>query len=175
MSWKPLTEAPQNNRAIVIRHKDGRLALARWQALEFKPGGYFITLENQRVGTPISLDYALEWEFVELPEPPRLMAAAPKDGTMLRLLIAANEECEHPLCDTDKPTWTIGFNNFEHDGEDVWKFAGWCWSHDHFTEGKGTPIGWLPFGPIEYDPPEVQYRSDEFYKIRDKLINSLKK
>lgn len=68
------------------------------------------------------------------------MASAPTDGTMLRLLVAFEE---HPTEDADQAV-TIGANNFDNDGEDNWQFAGWCWSHDHFTEGKGTPVGWLP-------------------------------
>lgn len=72
---------------------------------------------------------------------PRPMDAAPRDGTMVRLLV---EFTEHATEDTARPAWTIGANNHDHDGEDAWMFAGWCWTHDHFTEGKGTPIGWLP-------------------------------
>lgn len=68
------------------------------------------------------------------------MDTAPKDGTMLRLLV---EFTEHPTEDNGIAP-TIGANNFDHDGEDVWKFAGWCWSHDHFTQGEGVPVGWLP-------------------------------
>lgn len=36
-------------------------------------------------------------------------------------------------------------NNFDNDGEDGWRVAGWCWSHDHFTERRGAQVGWLPF------------------------------
>ncbi|MGE8250142.1 MAG: hypothetical protein ACN6PO_13115, partial [Stenotrophomonas bentonitica] len=72
---------------------------------------------------------------------PRPMDTAPRDGTMIRLLV---QFTEHPTEDTDGPSWTIGANNGEHDGGDLWCFAGWCWTHDHFTEGKGTPVGWLP-------------------------------
>lgn len=68
------------------------------------------------------------------------MATAPTDGTMVRLLV---EFEEHPTEDADQAV-TIGANNFDNNGEDNWQFAGWCWSHDHFTEGKGTPAGWLP-------------------------------
>jgi Lar family restriction alleviation protein len=68
------------------------------------------------------------------------MATAPRDGTMLRLLV---EFSEHSTEDEDQAP-TIGANNAENDGEDRWQFAGWCWSHDHFTEGNGTPVGWLP-------------------------------
>lgn len=70
----------------------------------------------------------------------RDMATAPRDGTLVRLLV---EFTEHATEDADQAP-TIGANNFDNDGEDRWQFAGWCWSHDHFTEGKGTPIGWLP-------------------------------
>lgn len=70
----------------------------------------------------------------------RDMASAPTDGTMVRLLV---EFEEHSTEDADQAA-TIGANNFENDDEDVWRFAGWCWSHDHFTEGKGIPVGWLP-------------------------------
>ena len=70
----------------------------------------------------------------------RDMATAPTDGTMVRLLV---EFEEHSTEDAERAP-TIGANNFDNDDEDVWRFAGWCWSHDHFTEGKGTPVGWLP-------------------------------
>ncbi len=69
------------------------------------------------------------------------MESAPRDGTMLRLLV---QFTDHATEDTDGAAWTIGANNHDRDGEDVWKFTGWCWAHDHFTEGKGTPVGWLP-------------------------------
>jgi hypothetical protein len=72
------------------------------------------------------------------------MSEAPKDGTMVRLLVDYTDgggalEDEHPQ------SWTIGFNGSEDTGEDEWKFAGWCWTHDHFTQGSGTPVGWLPW------------------------------
>lgn len=72
---------------------------------------------------------------------PRPMESAPRDGSMLRLLV---QFTDHATQDTDGAAWTIGANKHDHDGEDLWQFAGWCWTHDHFTEGKGTPVGWLP-------------------------------
>ncbi|WP_286068846.1 hypothetical protein [Stenotrophomonas sp. 57] len=75
---------------------------------------------------------------------PRPMATAPHDGTMVRLLVQFKENATE---DTSEPTWTIGACNDDNVGEDErigWQFAGWCWTHDHFTEGKGTPVGWLP-------------------------------
>jgi hypothetical protein len=69
------------------------------------------------------------------------MESAPKDGRLLLLLIDGPDR-EHPLEDIPESSITIGFNNEGLDGEDEWRFAGWCWTHDHFVEGKGTPVGW---------------------------------
>jgi hypothetical protein len=69
------------------------------------------------------------------------MPSAPKDGTMVRLLV---EFTENATEDSAEPCPTIGANNFDNDEQDEWKFAGWNWSHDCFTEGVGTPVGWLP-------------------------------
>ncbi|AWH36630.1 hypothetical protein C1929_07630 [Stenotrophomonas sp. ZAC14D1_NAIMI4_6] len=75
---------------------------------------------------------------------PRAMDTAPRDGTMVRLLVQFEDNATE---DTAKPAWTIGACNDNYLGEDErtgWRFAGWCWTHDHFTEGKGVPVGWLP-------------------------------
>lgn len=85
------------------------------------------------------------------------IATAPKDGSLLLLLVEADTESE----DSSHPTEnaliyrTIGHNNFDHDGEDVWQFAGWCWSHDHWVEGRGTPISWQDFPKAEIDQQRV--------------------
>lgn len=72
------------------------------------------------------------------------METAPKDCTMVWLLVDYSDEAaDNPLEDAEQ-AWTIGFNNFDHDGEDVWKFAGWNWEQDCFTEGRGKPIAWRP-------------------------------
>ncbi len=71
---------------------------------------------------------------------PLPMDTAPRDGTMVRLLVNFND---HATEDTAGPAWTIGAYPSD-DESGGWQFAGWCWTHDHFTEGEGTPIGWLP-------------------------------
>jgi|GEM_PF-3229704 len=82
------------------------------------------------------------------------MATAPRDGTLVQLLVDFDE---HATEDTDGPAPTIGANNYDNDGEDRWQFAGWCWSHDHFTEGHGTPVGWLPIAaPIAQTAPQPE-------------------
>ena len=62
---------------------------------------------------------------------------AKKDGTQYLLEVRGGE---HPM--QDAKIWTtIGHNNFDNDGEDIWRFAGWCWSHDHYTQGSGEVLG----------------------------------
>ncbi|MBH1555834.1 hypothetical protein I5U56_06570 [Stenotrophomonas maltophilia] len=75
---------------------------------------------------------------------PRPIDTAPTDGTLVRLLVDFNSNATE---DTAGPAWTIGSNNDSNvmaDERVGWQFAGWCWTHDHFTEGEGTPVGWLP-------------------------------
>lgn len=66
---------------------------------------------------------------------------APRDGTMLRLLVRFTE---HPMDDDNEPQITIGMNNKGNTGVDEWRFAGWCWTQDVFTQGYGEVLGWLP-------------------------------
>lgn len=70
------------------------------------------------------------------------LGTAPKDGTLVELVVDYTDG-DHPLEDATLAC-TIGFNNLKNDGEDTWKFAGWCWTHDHFTEGKGLVVAWRP-------------------------------
>lgn len=68
---------------------------------------------------------------------------APKDGTLLLLLVDYSDpDSDHPI-ENKVLSRTIGQNNFDHDGDDIWQFAGWCWDHDHYTEGKGKPVRWM--------------------------------
>lgn len=74
----------------------------------------------------------------------RGMERAPRDGTIVELLVDYSaDDAAHPLNDATLAC-TIGFNNHDDNGEDEWKFAGWCWSHDHFVQGRGVPIAWRP-------------------------------
>ena len=70
------------------------------------------------------------------------MDTAPRDDTLVELVVDYAEG-DHALQDA-LVACTIGFNGFDNHGVDEWKFAGWCWTHDHFVEGKGTPIAWRP-------------------------------
>lgn len=69
------------------------------------------------------------------------METAPKDGTLLLLQIVGGDN----MVDDSEFGRTIGHNNFDNDGEDRWQFSGWCWTHDHYVEGRGKPIGWMPY------------------------------
>lgn len=68
------------------------------------------------------------------------METAPRNE-LIRLLV---DFTDNATDDTPEPTWTIGFYS---DAEEKWHMAGWCWTHDHFTAGEGTPVGWLPLVP----------------------------
>lgn len=69
------------------------------------------------------------------------MDTAPTDGRLVRLLVRF---AENAIDDGDEPFATIGQNDLQNDGVDRWQFVGWCWTHDEFTDGRGTPVGWLP-------------------------------
>ena len=100
-------------------------------------------LSGCAVRAEIQREAAIPWQPIE---------TAPKDGTLLLLLVEADMACNcNPVEDED---WsrTVGFNNFDHDGEDEWKVTGWCWSHDHFTEGHGKPVKWMLYPAGEVKP-----------------------
>lgn len=71
---------------------------------------------------------------------------APKDGTILRLLVNPDRNEFTAFDDSLTPFETIGFNNLENTEEDRWEFAGWDWSQDCFITGRGEVIGWMQFG-----------------------------
>ena len=67
---------------------------------------------------------------------------APKDGTLIWLLVDySGEEAGNPLDDA-LIAWTVGFNNLADTGDDEWQFAGWSWTQDCFCEGRGRVMGW---------------------------------
>lgn len=87
-------------------------------------------------------------------EQPLPMDTAPKDHTIVRLLVDFSEPGDErkgswvPLTDDDQ-SWTIGFNGFDDTEIDEWQFVGWSWSQDCFLDcqspAHGKVIGWLPF------------------------------
>lgn len=83
----------------------------------------------------------------------RDMATAPKDGTLLRLLVDFED---HATEDGEGPQPTIGSNTWDnHHDFDEWQFAGWNWEQDCYTQGVGTPVGWLPMLDEAATPPAV--------------------
>ncbi|GKS96917.1 hypothetical protein [Acidovorax sp. SUPP2825] len=85
----------------------------------------------------------------------RPMETAPKDGTLLRLLV---EFEHHATEDGEGPQPTIGSNTWDnHHDFDEWQFAGWDWCQDRYTQGVGKPVGWLPLlGTAPAAPKSVQ-------------------
>jgi hypothetical protein len=80
------------------------------------------------------------------------MKAAPRDATLLLLLIAPDDDIRNALEDTAGYSRTVGFNNFDNDDEDKWVFAGWMWDNDCFVDGSGNPVAWMLFPAV---PAEV--------------------
>ena len=74
------------------------------------------------------------------------MDSAPKDGRLIVLLVRFTE---HSMDDSEEAV-TIGPNHKDVNEIDEWLFAGWCWTHDRFTQGQGTPVGWAPFDYPEF-------------------------
>ncbi len=89
------------------------------------------------------------------------MQTAPKDGTIVRLLVVPDPEAWTPFDDSHNPYETIGFNNLTDTQEDRWEFVGWDWNHDCFVSGLGEVIGWLPFhaSPVPAITDEAVYRA----------------
>jgi hypothetical protein len=116
-----------------------RAALARWNALP----------DDERNGErPYIMGFNAGWEeALQNALEPQPIETAPKDDTMVWLLISYEDRdaSDHPLTDA-AIAWTIGFNGLENTGQDEWKFVGWCWSHDHFTDGRGKVLAWKPLG-----------------------------
>lgn len=108
---------------------------------------------------------------------------APRDGTIIRLLV---EFKENSLEDTSDSVQTIGHSNSDHDQENEWQFAGWCWTHDIYTQGKGVPIGWLPFAdqvvadPVQHQPVqqvqpiEIVVADQALLKLSQDTLESVK-
>lgn len=90
------------------------------------------------------------------------IAEAPKDGTLLRLRMDYTTPDDahaysNALWDTAQLAWTIGFNQFDHTGDDVWQYAGWDWNGDEFEKGSGgVPVGWLPFHGEQRDADDAE-------------------
>ena len=91
------------------------------------------------------------------------MESAPKDGTLVRLLV---EFSHHATEDGEGPHPTIGSNTADNTGEDMgWQFAGWCWTQDRYTQGEGTPVGWLPM--LSATPQPLATSPIDDHKLRD--------
>lgn len=97
-------------------------------------------------------------------EQPRPMETAPKDGTVVRLLVRFTENGFEDA-GPEKAVWTIGQNGADHHPEDdEWLFAGWNWQQDCFTQGVGEPIGWLPMIDAPSQPAPVVGGFDAWWK-----------
>ncbi len=84
---------------------------------------------------------------------PLPISEAPRDGTLVRLLVDYDDGGDHPLEDSPEPQWTVGFNNLTDTGFDEWQFVGWSWQQDIFCTGRGTPIAFAYLPPMQSVAP----------------------
>jgi len=117
-----------------------------WANIEDEGDGPFIEMlsdepwSDENPGTAYVL---ADWQPIE---------TAPKDGTML-LLVVTSTSC-HALEDVGvgNSYVTIGHNSKDNGMDDAWQTVGWSWSHDCFLDIGGamqpdhfdTPIMWRP-------------------------------
>jgi hypothetical protein len=82
------------------------------------------------------------------------MSKAPRNGTLLQLLVQRGDGDHMDGFDDSNPSRTMGFNDFDNTQVDRWQFPGWNWSHDFITtQGDGTPIGWALMLPLPTEVP----------------------
>jgi hypothetical protein len=74
---------------------------------------------------------------------------APKDGTLVLLLVKADDPEFNPIED-EVEARTIGSYGVHGGPEEdpEWTFAGWDWDFDSFEDGRGIPIAWAPLLPL---------------------------
>ena len=85
---------------------------------------------------------------------------APNDGTLILLLCIDPEGSigQSAMPTEDGELWrTIGNAAPDNDDGIEWQMAGWCSSHDHFTEGRGQPTHWLPLPYVRHPAGEASY------------------
>lgn len=90
-------------------------------------------------------------DLAPLPAPWLPIDQAPRDGTPLILAVIQDDDA-NGIEDTQDYTRTVGFNEFDDNGDDTWQFVGWCWSHDHYIDGSGTPVYFQHLPALRPDP-----------------------
>jgi hypothetical protein len=96
----------------------------------------------------------------------RPMDSAPKDGSLLRLLVEF-DDCA--IDDGEGPFATVGQNFMDTTGEDAWQFVGWDWEQDCFVDGVGRPVGWMPMLAASPQPAAQGEFSDAYQGAREDL------
>lgn len=135
-----------NHRGVVARrHVD-----PRW--IEYTSNEYhkescwlLVGTDRDRGGEVRTYPLSHMWDIVDTGKYARLRWHVPeraiRDGRMYLLVVKQmlDDRSSCPLEDEEFYR-TVGWNNFENDGIDEWKFAGWNWENDHFAEGRGKVV-----------------------------------
>lgn len=88
---------------------------------------------------------------------------APTDGTYVVVVVDWGAHAKHleetsnvvglgHIHDTARYDITFGFNNAAdtlEPAEDCWNTVGWCWSHDHHTDGSPRVVAYLPDAKLQ--------------------------
>lgn len=150
--WKSHAEAMERERdyyrqrvRTLDEHQEGQVWY--WQDdggdhLESMVGSLPVVIRADQLRALLAVAARPQADAGAVPEGWLPMETAPKDGTLVRLLV---EFEDHATEDGEEPQPTIGSNTWDNHHEfDEWQFAGWDWCQDRYTQGIGTPIGWLP-------------------------------
>lgn len=95
------------------------------------------------------------------------LKVAPRNGTMVWLLVDYGAYGDHPLADA-RVAATLGLNFHDHQTEwpkDKWQYVGWNWEQDCFCNhesdsGKLAVVtGWKPIG-FDLDQTPTEERDD---------------
>lgn len=83
----------------------------------------------------------------------RPASEAPTDGRYVIVIVDAGSPAEWGTpFDTARYGVTIGFNCADYTlepAEDCWNTVGWCWAHDHHTEGSPRVVAYLPDAQLQ--------------------------
>lgn len=119
-----------------------------------------IQAEAVAQATPVKSSYAVDLYHPSVYLP---IKTAPKNGTIIMLLVDKGVSDVSGFYDNEDLYWTIGFNNFGDTEDDYWEFVDWDGGNDAFISALCYPkhahkkleiIGWKPFPKLTKGEPK---------------------